>query len=58
MRLRPWTFVTKPVSSTGCMHVCARPHIKNTRNKASDKDSMGEVGESVGPTIKRGEVEP
>ena len=28
MRLHPWTFVTKPVSSTGRMHVRARSHIK------------------------------
>ena len=28
MRLRPRTFITKPVSSTGCMHACARSHIK------------------------------
>jgi hypothetical protein len=28
MRLHPWAFVSKPVSSTGCMHVCALPHTK------------------------------
>ena len=28
MRLRPRTFITKPVSSTGRMHARARSHIK------------------------------